>query len=331
MCSAPNKGAALDICGGKFIIPIALGQGHIPICTSGSIYTDSPDIRRIIIAIPSLNYDANFALRNVKAAMARWGHVSKHTMIVAPQFLKKGKFKPEADLDMIYWQVSPFWGSSKALTRLGQQELRLSTFEVLDALLDQLTQSGDFAHLASIVIVGHSAGGQLVNRYAASSRFQPKSQIELKYIAMNAGSYLYFDMKRPVPNKPDQLMKPSEKIIANCPRYNMYGYGLEQLYHYHQKLGLNAQKMRAQYRERRVIYAVGSRDTRRDKYIGKKCEASLQGWHRLQRARSYYDHLVDHFGNDIRKKQSLLIVPRAKHSGRQMLKSKQVMTYLFGG
>ncbi|MDH5254632.1 MAG: hypothetical protein OEW72_01840 [Gammaproteobacteria bacterium] len=61
-----------------------------------------------------------------------------------------------------------------------------------------------------VAIVGHSAGGQFVSRYAAGTRLKG-----LTFIAANPGSYMYLDRNRPV--------------SGVCAGFNDYRYGLDDL------------------------------------------------------------------------------------------------------
>ena len=67
--------------------------------------------------------------------------------------------------------------------------LRLSTFAVLDHLLETVTDSEHLPNLQSVVIAGHSSGGEFTHRYASISKFgdalraqQRDGQVSLQFI-----------------------------------------------------------------------------------------------------------------------------------------------------
>ena len=57
---------------------------------------------------------------------------------------------------------------------------------------------GIFPNLKTVVVVGHSAGGQFVNRYAAGGAGCPNPLVEVRYVIMNPSSYLYVDDLGPI-------------------------------------------------------------------------------------------------------------------------------------
>ena len=48
--------------------------------------------------------------------------------------------------------------------------MSISSFEVIDQIISHIAEPDLFPNLATIVVAGHSAGGQHVNRYAAGTR-----------------------------------------------------------------------------------------------------------------------------------------------------------------
>ena len=128
-----------------------------------------------------------------------------------------------ADPDYLYWEVYPFWGSSKA--RYRGRKADVSAFEVFDSLIGSIIGSQNFPNLRSVVIFGHSAGGQFVNRYAACSRFE-RHGVAVKYVVMAPSSYLYFNKERVVRGTVDRFAVPD---VAS-ERYNRWGAGTEHLY-----------------------------------------------------------------------------------------------------
>ena len=83
--------------------------------------------------------------------------------------------------------------------------------------------------LEDIVVAGHSAGGQFVNRYAAGNPVHEPLfadyGITLHYVVSNPSSYLYFDAKRWVPATESEFAVPYDEL-ASCPNYDKYKYGL---------------------------------------------------------------------------------------------------------
>jgi len=74
----------------------------------------------------------------------------------------------------------------------------VSSFELIDALI--LHVADRFPGLRAVVQIGHSAGGQLVGRYAVGSTVQDQLRergIYMRSIIANPSSFVYFDRQRP--------------------------------------------------------------------------------------------------------------------------------------
>lgn len=190
------------------------------------------------------------------------------TLVIAPEFQEAGP--------------GLYWSSGWKQGDKSKDSERVSSFEVLDRMVEMFH---------GVAIIGHSAGGQFVSRYAAGTRLQG-----LTYIVANPSSYLYLDTSRPV--------------AGECPDFNEYKYGLEELNSY------MSAGVASDFPERNVIYMLGSLDTRVDKYLDTSCEANRQGGNRYDRGLKYYEHLARHFGRPVHRK---VIVPGVGHSPSRML------------
>jgi hypothetical protein len=123
----------------------------------------------------------------------------RSTFIVAPQFLahvdrEVRKVAPAATL---FWDVEGWKGGEPALG-----PAPVSSFTAMDCLLQQLTAAGAPAggRTPAVVIIGNSAGGQYVNRYAAVGHAPDalaERGIPVRFVISNPSTYLYFDGERP--------------------------------------------------------------------------------------------------------------------------------------
>jgi len=76
----------------------------------------------------------------------------------------------------------------------------ISSFEILDTMLAMLTNRRLFPHMEKISYVGHSAGGQMVQRYAVMSPLAAlwdlDPDVDLEFIIANPSSYTYLTPQR---------------------------------------------------------------------------------------------------------------------------------------
>jgi len=192
-------------------------------------------------------------------------------LVIAPEFRAAGPG--------MYW--SGGWSSgNKSL-----DASRVSSFEVMDRMVEAFN---------AVAIVGHSAGGQFVTRYAAATAIRG-----LTFIVANPGSYLWMDATRP--NAP-----------INCPGFNDYKYGWDNPNAYMSR-GLSAK-----YPKRDVIYLLGAADTEIDSNLDVGCEANSQGANRFERGMNFFQHLNEYFGRQVHR---LVVIPGVGHSGSQMMSS----------
>lgn len=113
----------------------------------------------------------------------------------------------------------------------------LSSFEVIDRLIDFAIKLNP--GIRRIIILGHSAGGQFTVRYAAiNSRHEFREQrgMSIRYVVANSSSYPYLDPTRFHFNSAGEVLKTSQKDLSDCPGYNKYKYGSEELYGYAETL-----------------------------------------------------------------------------------------------
>ncbi len=233
-------------------------------------------------------------------------HKLAETLVLAPNFRTR---KDEPGRGEHYWS-SHGW-------KIGNRSLdaaRVSSFAVMDELLGRICPTGPapFPNLRTVVIAGHSAGAQFVNRYLAGGAGCPNRRIEVRYIVMNPSSYLYVDDRRRA--DPDGTFATPR---AGCSGFDDYKYGLRELNTYMRRVG--AAEIRRRMFTRSSWYLAGGADTRAGRSLDQRCEARLQGANRLVRHINYRDYagLFDAWTG-----AQFVTVPGIGHSGRAMLVSE---------
>ncbi len=281
--------------------------------------SNSEHTKRAIIVIHGANRNSGDYYERVLSAV-RTAQKTGETIIIAPQFITAEDItRHQFDDDILYWRSSGWKKGDKSRnSAVLPRPARISSFSVIDSLCFRLAQHQ--INLEKIIVIGHSAGGQFVNRYAAGSKIENilKSQygIEFTYIIANPSSYLYFDKKRRIAGTMDQFTTPA----TACLTYNDYKYGLEKLNNYMASTGI--EQITRHYAQRKVIYLLGEKDD--DPYsesLDIDCEAMLQGEHRLERGKIYYNYLGHYFGTGIYQSHRLAIVHGVGHSSSAMFNS----------
>jgi hypothetical protein len=180
-----------------------------------------------------------------------------------------------------------------------------------------------FPNLKRVIVAGHSAGGQVVHRYAAISRAQEeRTDIAFRYVVANPSTYLYLT--------PDRAMAGGgfgPRDDADCPSYDDWHYGLGSVRGELDAYGrdIPPQQVRAQLVARDVRILIGTGDTGPIE-LDVSCGARLQGRHRFDRGRTlirYMDAL--HPGHNHRE----MIVAGVGHDSRRMFTSAVGLEALF--
>ena len=276
-----------------------------------------PEITRAVVVQHGNGRTADSYFGSIVQATATEG-LLESTLIVAVQFitLEEG---PRSD--ELYWTS---WGWKQGDRSLNQPEL--SAFEVTDHLFAELAAPGRFPNLETIVLAGHSAGGQFVNRFASGSPAEEAlTGVDVRYIVANPSSYLYLNEARRVAGSLDRFAVPEPGDIA-CPLlYNVYKYGLEGRNDYMSRL--TEEEIRTQYTARDVVYLLGTDDDDPESEdLDTGCAAMAQGDHRWMRGTIFFNHLCAYFDCTA---HSFVPVPGVGHSGRRMFTSPEGRAVIF--
>lgn len=154
----------------------------------------------------------------------------------------------------------------------------VSSFTVLDVLISHYMDRNIYPHLSTVVLAGHSAGGQMVQRYAALRPSCPGNS-RLHFWVANPGTLLWLTPDRPVKN-------------PSCEEYDNYKYGLAGDFVGYAKADverLGREGIVKRYRSRTVHYAWGLKDTGAGGDT--RCPAKMQGASRLERGRNFVEML----------------------------------------
>lgn len=244
---------------------------------------------------------------------AREAGVLASTLIVAPRF-RTADDEPESG--------APYWSSGGwkrgHLSSSESGDSRISSYAVLDRILAEIAMPGRFPRLSRIVVAGHSAGGQVVHRFAAATGLEGVDPgIEVRFVVANPSSYLYLGRER---WDGADFALPD---VGTCADYGRWHYGLDDLNSYMQDRSLDDVRERLTHRDVRIL--LGTVDTLTAS-LDLSCGAMLQGRRRLDRGRTLVRYM-DAFFPGHRHLETL--VPAVGHSSRSMFTSAAGLRALF--
>lgn len=271
----------------------------------------------------------------------------QNTLVISPRFASnEGKScRDKLDVNEVGWIcLGPeSWRSG------GEQATpaakKLNSFDFMDAIVWRLADRKVFPNLRTIVIAGHSAGGQYVGRYQMSNRIHEKirseTNIVISYVIGNPSSYTYPDALRPtrtaIPDNvsagapgfvPARPVAPQPAFVPypdaqGCTNFNSWPYGLEK------KVGaarnLSNEQLKENLAARPATFLLGELDILPLYGFDSSCAAMAQGPTRLARGFAY----VRFVNETLNSKHPAVWVPACGHDARCMFTAEKALPYLF--
>jgi pimeloyl-ACP methyl ester carboxylesterase len=150
------------IAGQTFHISTAQGSAGEPFDISLDWSQPQPGITRAVIVFHGVGRDVNGYYQTVQDAAERAGSAARDTIVIAPQFLDEEDIREHhLARDVLRWHRVAWESGAPAVA-----PSPIGSYEVVDALLARLADHAIFPNLKTVVLAGHSGGGQLVQRYA---------------------------------------------------------------------------------------------------------------------------------------------------------------------
>lgn len=288
-------------------------------------------IKKVIFVVHGNERNAYSRFKSVDRLTKKYD-LEKEILIISPAFKA---IRDDFAADEYYFSSAGWKEGDKSLN-LGNE---VSSFELTDKLLSTVLDADPFPYLQKVMVAGHSAGGQFAQRYALFSLLPDAfPQVGFSFFVLNPSSYTYPLSVRPSPLLDDvfllpyyylgsiRIMKPEFLISAgNCPdEYDDYKYGMNNKNDYASRIP--AYQSILNYVNREVFYFLGALDTSTDDSddLDLRCEAKLQGRHRLERGQNYFK-LIDRYYSHHHK---IGIIPGVGHDNAGMLNSAQVVDAL---
>jgi pimeloyl-ACP methyl ester carboxylesterase len=211
----------------------------------------------------------------------------------------------------------------------------------MDELVRRLADKKTFPNLTRIVIAGHSAGGQLANRYAMANQVHGLPGVSLTYVVANPSSYAWPTALRPLPTgnadpataDKEPLGPNGDKVNAEftfgpfdstrAPSFNRWPAGLEQIEGYAARF--SAAQLVKQMVERPTTYLWGQVDVLPLSGFDSSPRGMAQGPTRRARGEAFFKYLTETLG----AKHTALVVTGCGHNDRCMFTADAVLPVLF--
>ena len=283
----------------------------------------SADIKYAIISLHGDGRNADEHFNIIGQATVNAG-LEDSTILLAPVY----PFQDDINQynlgdDVIYWSDTD-WnaGDLSRNTQSNPRPFRISSFSTMDSIYHRLVENNP--NLKRIVLTGHSAGSQMVVRYAAGGRAQAaltETGIDFVFVPTNTPSFLYYDDNRVL----NQNAEVFEFGPSDCGSASQYKYGLDNLNQYMENTG--EATIIENHKQAGVTYLIGQYD-----FGGQTntCARMVQGSSRLIRTHVYFSYIGFFYGDSIYNKHRMAEIPEAYHEFDQIVFTDCGMNALFG-
>src|SRR5262245_8068190 len=294
-CSVTTTSACTEF------VNVGGGPRQIMVYRSHPLTTQDPGVTRALIVVHGAERAARYEYRSALAGAYLAGALD-NTVVVAPRFatndgsnctdsLQANELNWECDVQRVDWRLG---GAAR-------NDSSMSSFDAMDAILQTIARGGAFPGLRSIVVAGHSAGGQFVTLYAMTNRVHDSLGVDVSYVVANASAYAYLDDRRPSAGwlaKSNALDPGDTTRIAfapftgarDCAAYGTWPFGLAHRPPYARRSS-DAQLLR-QATQRPVTYLLSELDVRPPGGFFGSCAGMAQGTTRLARGLAFVSYMA---------------------------------------
>ena len=275
-------------------------------------------ISRALIMVHGAGRDADNYFRTAVAA-AFLGDALEDTIVIAPRFASNDgrSCRDTLAANEVSWSCN---GDSWRSGGISLSHERLTSYDLMDEIVRRLARKNVFPNLRSIVVAGHSAGGQFVTRYAMANQVHGMPGVRLTYVVSNPSSYAYLDANRPTADGKEFR---AFSDARNCTTYDRWPYGLQNRTGYAAKTPDDVLKKQAAARP--VAYLLGEIDILPLGGFDSSCPAMAQGPTRLARGEAFESYINRSYGAH----HTVTVVPLCGHNARCMFTAETALPLLF--
>jgi pimeloyl-ACP methyl ester carboxylesterase len=324
------------------------GPSRSMIYRTYSLDTRNEQITRALVMVHGTNRDADNYYRNALAS-AFLANALEDTVVIAPRIASNGGGCQDvlAPNEVSYSCGGDSWRSGG--TAISND--KLTSFDFIDEVLRKLARKEAFPNLKHIVVAGHSAGGQFVNRYEMANQVHEKLGVPVTYIVANPSSYAYPDSTRPTAADWPVTAGPPGYVPApvtggrrggdgapsgpgaifrafgdgrNCTTYDLWPYGFQ-----HRSGGYTAKltddQLKKQLASRPTTYLLGEEDILPLGGFDGSCPAMAQGPTRLARGLAFSKYVTEKLGGH----PEVIVIPECGHNARCMYTDEKALPIAF--
>lgn len=313
---------------------VPVGSGRSLIYRSHSLDQRNEAITHVLVMVHGAARNADDYFTTAMASAFVAGALETALVISVRMASNDGqRCRDTLDSQEISWNCSTWRSGGPSLSHPD-----VTSFHFLDEILTKVARRDVFPNLGHIVVTGHSAGGQVTNRYQMSNRVHDALGVPVTYVVSNPSSYAYPGPERPTPaawsltaNAPGYIPEVREGTPTfrpmgdgwGCTAYDQWPYGFQNRTGYSE--GLSDDQIRRQIAARPLTYLMGEVDILPLSGFDWSCSAMFQGPTRLARSQAFARYVNEHLGGA----QEVVVVVGCGHNNRCVYTSDEGVRLLF--
>jgi hypothetical protein len=311
-------------------VPLGGGPSRSLVYRTYPLDTKNEQITRALVMVHGAGRDADHYFTTALAA-AFLASALDNAIVISPRFASNdgGGCKDTLATNEVNW---PCNGDSWRSGGIAKGSAQLTSFDLTDEILRKLSRKDVFPNLKAIVVAGHSAGGQYVNRYEMANQVHDTLGVPVTYVVANPSSYAYLDANRPAlatgnvcvscPSAGTGEQRPFNDT-RNCTTYDDWPYGLKKRTGYVSKL--TDDQLKKQLVARPTTYMVGEIDILPLGGFDSSCPGMAQGPTRRARGEAFAKYVNEKYGAP----HKIALVSLCGHNARCMFTADPSLPILF--
>lgn len=292
-------------------------------------------ITRVVVVVHGAGRDADNYFRSAMAGAFLAGALNS-ALVIAPRMASNNGTGCRDSLAQgeISWHCNTWRSGGAALS-----DSTVTSFDFLDAILRKVARRALFPNLAGITVTGHSAGGQVTNRYGMASRVHDSLGVPVRYAVANPSSYAWPTDERPTGPAAYPLPAAAPgfmaEVPANMPPFRSMGNGRgctvynEWPYGFRNRTGYAAaasdSQLARQLASRPFTYVLSEVDVLPLSGFDSGCAAMAQGPTRRARGQAYAKFVNERLGGH----HEVVVVTGCAHNGRCIYTSEPWLRIAF--
>ena len=305
------------------------GSARSLIYRTYSLDSRNEQITRALVMVHGAGRDADHYFTTAVAA-AFLARALDDAIVISPRFASNnGTCRDALAPNEANWPCTGnSWRSGGAASNAAQ----VTSFDLMDAVLRKLARKEMFPNLRTIVVTGHSAGGQYVTRYEMANKVHDTLGIPISYVVANPSSYAYLDPARPALDTGNVCVScPSAKAgdvrpyadARDCTTFDDWPFGLKKRAGYAESV--SDDQLKKQLAARPTTYLLGEIDILPLGGFDSSCPAMAQGPTRRARGEAFAKYVNEKYG----AQHKVEIVSLCGHNARCMYTADPTLPLVF--